>query len=133
LPPPKAKFTDKLIQRSRQAFATAQRTNGAAVPLYIHSLPNIVTGVPKAPVKAGDGVTTHSNLYSDAHATISHGIKLLRFSRWRASVVDTDTKAATKDVSRHVIGTKDGVLGENMPPARSMTMSSHELVSKLWK
>ena len=39
-----AKFTDKLTQRSPRPFATAQRTNGAAVPLYIYSLPNIVTG-----------------------------------------------------------------------------------------
>jgi hypothetical protein len=46
-------------------------------------------------------------------------------------VVDSDTKAATKNVSRHVIGTKDGVLSENVPPAGSMTMSSHESVSKL--
>jgi hypothetical protein len=26
-----------------------------------------------------------------------------------------DTKAATKNMSRHVIGTKDGVLSENVP------------------
>jgi len=81
-------------------------------------------------------VITHSDIHSDAHATISlsHGIKLLRaFPRWRASVVDSDTKAATKNVSKHVIGTKDGVLSENVPSARPMTMSSHELVSKLWK
>jgi hypothetical protein len=42
--------------------------------------------------------------------------KLLRFSRWRASMVDSDTKAATKNMSRHMIGTKDGVLSENVPP-----------------
>jgi hypothetical protein len=36
-------------------------------------------------------------------------------------------------MSRHVIGTKDGVLSENVPRARSMTMSSRELVFKLWK
>ena len=38
----------------------------------LHSLPNIVTDVPKIPVKAGDVVTTHSNIHSDAFATISH-------------------------------------------------------------
>ena len=64
-------FTDKLIQRSPHPFATAQRTNGDAIRLYIHSLPNIVTGVPKIPVKAEDVVTTHSNIHSDARATIS--------------------------------------------------------------
>ena len=85
------------------------------------------------PVKAHYVLTDHSNIHSDAHATISHGIKLLRFSRSRASAVDSDTKAATKNVSRHVIGTKDGVLSENVPPALSIMMSSHELVSKLWK
>src|SRR5437016_13410060 len=51
-------FTDKLVQRSPHSFATAQRTNGDAVRLYIHSLPNIVIGVPKIPVKAGDVVNT---------------------------------------------------------------------------
>ncbi len=112
---PKAKFTDRLIQRSRHPFATAQRTNGAAVPLSIHSLPNIVTGVPKIPVKARDVVTTHSNIHSDGHATISHQQKLLRFSCWTAPVVNCDTKAATKNMSSHVIGTKDGVLSENVP------------------
>jgi len=59
--------------------------------------------------------------------------KFLRFSRWRASVVDSDTKAATKNVSRHVIGAKDGVLSENVPPGAVDDMSSQELVSKLWK
>ena len=93
----------------------AQRTNGAAVPLSIHSLPNIVTGVPKIPVKARDVVTTHSNIHSDGHATISHEQKLLRFSCWTASVVNSGTKAATKNMSSHVIGTKDGVLSENVP------------------
>jgi len=48
-------------------------------------------------------------------------------------MVDSDIKAATKNMSRHVIGTKDDVLSENVPRARSMTMSSHELVFKLWK
>ena len=48
-------------------------------------------------------------------------------------MVDSDTKAATKNMSRHVIGTKDGVLSENVPRARSITMSSHELVFKFWK
>jgi hypothetical protein len=43
------------------------------VPLYIYSLPNIVTDACyKYRQKAGDVVTTHSNLHSDAHATISH-------------------------------------------------------------
>ena len=31
-------------------------------------------------------------------------------------MVDSDTKAATKNMSGHVIGTKDGVLSENVPP-----------------
>ena len=31
-------------------------------------------------------------------------------------MVDSDTKAATKNVSRHVIGAKDGVLSENVRP-----------------
>ena len=48
-------------------------------------------------------------------------------------MVDSDTKAATENMSRHVIETKDGVLSENVPPALSIMMSSHELVSKLWK
>ena len=48
-------------------------------------------------------------------------------------MVDTDTKAPTKNVSRHVIGTKDGVLSENVPPGAVDDMSSQELVSKLWK
>ena len=30
-------------------------------------------------------------------------------------MVDSDTKAATKNMSGHVIGTKDGVLSENEP------------------
>ena len=48
-------------------------------------------------------------------------------------MVDSDTKAATKNVSRHVIGTKDGVLSESVPPGAVDDMSSQELVSKLWK
>jgi hypothetical protein len=48
-------------------------------------------------------------------------------------VVDSDTKAATKNVSRHVIGAKDGVLRENVPAGAVDDMSSQELVSKLWK
>jgi hypothetical protein len=59
--------------------------------------------------------------------------KTFALSRWGSSVVDSDTKAATKNMSRHVIGTKDGVLSENVPPGRSMTMNSHELVFKLWQ
>ena len=35
-----------------------------------------------------------------------------------------DTKAATKNVSRHVIGAKDGVLSENVPPGAVDDMSS---------
>jgi predicted regulator of Ras-like GTPase activity (Roadblock/LC7/MglB family) len=31
-------------------------------------------------------------------------------------MVDSDTKAATKNISGHVIGTKDGVLSENVRP-----------------
>ena len=31
-------------------------------------------------------------------------------------MVDSGTKAATKNMSRHAIGTKDGVLSENVPP-----------------
>jgi hypothetical protein len=87
--------------------------------------------VPKIPVKAGDVVTTHSNLHSDAYATISHEQNFWRFPRWRAS--DSDTKAATKNMSRHLIGTKDGVLSENVPPGAVDDVSSQELVSKLWK
>ena len=30
-------------------------------------------------------------------------------------MVDSDTKAATENMSRHVIETKDGVLSENVP------------------
>jgi hypothetical protein len=30
-------------------------------------------------------------------------------------VIDSDTKAATKNMSGHVIGTKDGGLSENAP------------------
>ena len=48
-------------------------------------------------------------------------------------MVDSDTKAATKNVSRHMIGAKDGVLSENVPPGAVDDMSSQELVSKLWK
>jgi len=66
------KSADKSFNPLTLFRARARRTNGAAVPLYIHSLPNIVTDVPKIPVKAGDVVTTHSNIHSDAYATISH-------------------------------------------------------------
>jgi predicted regulator of Ras-like GTPase activity (Roadblock/LC7/MglB family) len=31
-------------------------------------------------------------------------------------MVDSDAKAATKNMRGHVIGTKDGVLSENEPP-----------------
>ena len=49
-------------------------------------------------------------------------------------MVDSDTKAATKNMSRRVIGTKGWCAERKWAPlARSMTMSSHELVSKLWK
>jgi hypothetical protein len=67
------------------------------------------------PVKAHYVVMDHSNIHSDAHATISHEQNFCAFPVG-ASMVDSDTKAATKNMSGHVIGTKDGVLSENVPP-----------------
>jgi len=86
--------------------------------------------VPKIPVKAGDVVTTHSNLHSDAHATISHE---QNFCAFRVGERPTVIQKRTKNMSRHLIGTKDGVLSENVPPGAVDDMSSQELVSKLWK
>src|SRR5436305_2603604 len=77
-------------------FATAQRTNGAAVPLYIDSLQNIVTGAPKIPVNAGDVVTNHSNVHTDAHATIRRRQNFCAFPAGGTSAVDCDAKPATK-------------------------------------
>ncbi len=71
--------------------------------------------MPKIPVKAGDVITTHSNIHSDAYATISHEQNFCAFPVGERSVVDNDTKAATENMSRHVIGTKVGALSENVP------------------
>jgi hypothetical protein len=61
-------------------------------------------------------VTTHSNLHSDVHATISYEQNFCAFPVGERPWSIVITKAATKNMSRHVIGTKDGVLSENVPP-----------------
>ena len=59
--------------------------------------------------KSGSVVTTHSNVRSDAHETISHEQNFCAFPVGeRLSLVHCDTKAATKNMSRHMIGTKNG-------------------------
>jgi len=85
-------------------FATAQRTNGAAVPLYIDSLPNIVTGAPKIPVNAGDVVTNHSNVHSDAHATIRHRQNFCAFPAGGTPRSTVMQKRRPKNTGKCVIG-----------------------------
>ena len=99
-------------------FATAQRTDGAAVPLYVDCLPNTVTGAPKIPINAGDVVTNHSNVHSDAHATIRHRQNFCAFPAGGTSTVDSDAKAATKKYGqmRHRnYDDKGSGLSENSP------------------
>jgi len=106
------KLADKSFNPLTFFRARARRTNGAAVPLYIHSLPNIVTDVPKIPVKQ----ETWSQLTPISIATRMPQL------------------AMKQNFCAFPVGERPwSALSENVPPARSMTMSSHELVSKLWK
>jgi hypothetical protein len=61
----------------------------------------------------------HDNVHSHAHATIGHGQDFCAFPVVSQPWPTTDTKAATKNMSRRAIGitlTKDGALSENGSP-----------------
>ena len=77
-------------------FATAQRTNGCRRAFVHRFASKHRNRRAKIPVKAGDVVTTHSNVHSDAHATIRHRQNFCAFPAGGTSVVDSDAKAATK-------------------------------------
>jgi hypothetical protein len=79
-------------------FATAQRTNGCRRAFVHRFASKHRNRRAKIPVKAGDVVTTHSNINSDAHATIRHRQNFCAFPAGGTSVVDSHAQAATKKI-----------------------------------